>query len=106
MNRGSSGFWRSSLLQFLTEAAAAPILSSCQNMLTLVLSPEPGATLLGALYALCRLYVEQQTRQRPLSGTDLTGRRNTLPFYLARWNGMQMEGHARTWVTPKPKAKP
>jgi hypothetical protein len=60
MNRGSSGFWRSSLLQFLTEAAAAPILSSCQNMLTLVLSPEPGATLLGALYALCRLYVEQQ----------------------------------------------
>ena len=23
-----------------------------------------------------------------------TGRRNTLPLYLARWNGMQMEGHA------------
>jgi hypothetical protein len=39
-------------------------------------------------------------------GADSTGRRNTLALYLARWNGMQMEGHARTWVTPKLKAKP
>ena len=40
------------------------------------------------------------------SPADSTGRRNTLPLYLARWNGMHMEGHARTWFTPKPKADP
>ena len=30
------------------------------------------------------------------------------PFHSIwrRWNRMQMEGHARTWVTPKLKAKP
>src|SRR6266849_5067591 len=36
-------------------------------------------------------------RQCPLWVADSTDRRNTLPLYLARWNGMHMEGHARTW---------
>jgi hypothetical protein len=27
------------------------------------------------------------------------------PSNLARWNGMHMEGHARTWFTPKQKAE-
>ena len=25
---------------------------------------------------------------------------------LAHWNGMHMQGHARTWFTPKLKAEP
>src|SRR5713101_6161478 len=34
---------------------------------------------------------------RHIKMADSTDRRNTLPLYLARWNGMHMEGHARTW---------
>ena len=38
-------------------------------------------------------------------GADSTDRRNTLPLYLARWNGMHMEGHARTWFHAEAEGK-
>ena len=38
-------------------------------------------------------------------GGGLTDRRNTLPLYLARWNGMHMAA-CTDGFTPKPKAEP
>jgi hypothetical protein len=52
-----------------------------------------------------KAYADGIAGQCPLWVADSTDRRNTLPFYLARWNDMHMEGHARTWFTPKQKAE-